>query len=347
MPSYSIPKLRRAAWELEIGLLDHSCIDFDDASVGSIVEKEKASLVESRNDILSSFRKALCLLSSAIFISSVTFTCVYFATYWAKANLALDNSCPVPKWDYPNCGRRFTHEQPDIPSINTPERWLEVRQKYQESVRTSSLSAGWQGLYKTSILEQGGETVQRHNDGFVSPVEFKHSPGKGRGVYASAHISEGQKIWDNRYSGIFDSECAAKVFFSKLTEKEQCSIMFWGYSHNFRGHGFQFTADFDGHAYFNQCSAKDANTVHHYSQELNSTEYGLPHILSLSLPHSISEDTLKRRSAPGSQGLYATRDIMSGEELCFDYNDIHRVALFDYYSQLWAHALDLHQWFEQ
>jgi hypothetical protein len=224
--------------------------------------------------------------------------------------------------------------------MNTPEHWLERRRKYQESVQKSSLSAGWQGLNKTSILGPG---TKQYRDTMMGLCLRSSS----NILLVEDDTKKGQKIWSNRFSGTFDSDCAAKVFLSKLTEEEQCSTMFWGYSHNFRAHGFQFTTDFDGHTYFNECSAKGANTQHHYLHELDKKDYGLPHILSLSLPHSASEDKLKRRNAPGPQGLYATRDILPGEELCFDYHDIHRVAIFDYYGLLWAHALHMHQWFAQ
>ncbi|CAB9516964.1 expressed unknown protein [Seminavis robusta] len=350
LSSPSRPKLRRSVRDImETGI---NIYDDDLDSVCSILDKrEESGFLQERsgsNEILSRCLRVLYLFFSTMFLAGSTIVCVWFLTYWVKASVK-DETCPVQEWPYPDCSRQLTHKQGnEIPPMYTPEHWNEVRRKYHESVPASRSSLGkeWQNLYKMSP-ERDGIVVTEHNNGFVAPVDFKYSPGRGRGVYANAVIKKGQKIWDNRYRGVFDSDCSAKVFLNKLTEEERCNAIFWGYSNNFQGKGFKYMMDLDGHAYFNHCSynEKSRNSEHHYEDELERRDYGLPHFFSFSLLHSTDQATLQRRNTIGSHGLYATRDIPAGEEICFDYHDIHRNVIFDTYSFLFAHALDIHQWF--
>lgn len=255
-----------------------------------------------------------------------------------------DESCPIQQWKFPECSPHLLHQQgSDIPPLKTPEEWRELRRKYYESVQVSTMSSDWESL--TKVRESDNAIVD--NTGFLLPVEFKYSPGKGRGVYATKAITKGQQIWDSRFRGAFDSECATKTYFSKLSEEEQCRALFWGYNNNFYGKGFHYMTDFDGHNYMNHCSSDSSkrNTAHFFEGELTKSFSALPHIFTLGLGNgSLDQTTLAKRSYPGAHGMYAIRDIEEGEELCFDYAEIHVNSYFDYYTKIWTHSLKMADW---
>jgi hypothetical protein len=117
--------------------------------------------------------------------------------------------------------------------------------------------------------------------------------------------------------------------------------MFWGYVNNFYGNGLQYMVDVDGHGYLNSGTEADGdrNVEHHFEGELHETRYGLNRFWG-----RLSPEQHQRRNAPGAYGLYATRDIPAGEELCYDYAEIYMVGVFDYYSLLVAHSLPVWEW---
>lgn len=185
------------------------------------------------------------------------------------------------------------------------------------------------------------------NTGFLLPVEFQYSQGKGRGVYATKRIKEGDQIWDSRFRGVFDNECSAKKYFAQLTNDEQCKALFWGYNNNFYGNGFQFMTALDEYGYFNHCASysSNRNAQHHFEGELKTSHYQLPHLFTFGLGRGlVDKATLHRRSYPGAHGVYATRTIEAGEEICFDYTEIHVMSIFDYYTKVWNKSLNFLQW---
>ena len=116
---------------------------------------------------------------------------------------------------------------------------------------------------------------------------------------------------------------------------------------NFYGNGeIQFMVDFDGHGYLNHASrsSKNWNAEHHFEHEMDVENYGLPHFFSVSLSHDVDEATLSMRNTPGAHGLYASKDIQPGEEICFDYEEVHMDGLFDYYTFVVTQSLPMQYW---
>jgi hypothetical protein len=251
-----------------------------------------------------------------------------------------DESCLVPEWKFPDCSAHILHTT--ISPLVTPQQLLDFRRQYHESgVQESSMTSDWANL--TKIVN--GQVVD--NTGFLLPVQFQYAPGKGRGIYATHSIAKGEQIWDSRFRAVFDTECSTRTFLSKLSEEDQCKIMFWGYSNNFYGNGFQFMVDFDGHGYMNHCDAASParNTAHYFEGELDTPYSTLPHIFAYTWSSgNVDQTTLRKRTYPGAHGMYATRDIEAGEELCFDYSEIHENVHFDYYTKFWTHSLQVIHW---
>ena len=250
----------------------------------------------------------------------ITLATALAGAYWLALHFgyfADDTYCPVQDWHYPWCAEEHL-DQSGLPPANTPEQWFVLRQKYLDSLaedERSSLASKWDELYKR--LEWNGE--HEHNHGFVVPIEIKQSPNRGRGIFTKVPLKKGDKIWDNRYRGVFPSECSAKQFFSKLNNQEACAAMLWGYVNNFYGNGYQYMLDMDPHVYINHAGPNDPdrNTVHYFQDEMDTSDY---RSLSLSLSLSkLEEDVRLSRNVPGAYGLYADRDIEAGDGKCSTY----------------------------
>ena len=275
------------------------------------------------------------LLVSPLFVFAVTWLYYYFL----QPHLA--QPCVVPTFAelQPTCSHLLMHThdtRASLEFLDGPE-WLRLRRIFRGT--GGRLSEGWDDPSAT---------------GWQIPVDFRYSPGQGRGIYtttttAPTVIPRGTKLWDSRYRAVFDNECAAKQYLQALSNRERCDAMFWGYSNNFLGHGMQFMVDLDGHGYLNHCpkGSLERTAEHHFEAELDvdSTQYGLPHWLSFRLPQfTVSSTLLQQRNQPGAHGLYAARDIQPGEQLCFDYGEVHMNAVLDYHNMMFQRALKPHQW---
>ena len=285
------------------------------------------------------------------------------------------DDCPgASEWKYPWCAANLLHGR-ELPPPLTPEQWLILRQKYVDAVggeEQSTLAKGWDQLYKnlpTDITnnyvdDSINPSIQVHNHGFLVHAEIKASPTKGRGIFATKDILKGTKVWDSRYRGVFPDECSARTFFNSLTNQEACDAMFWGYVNNFYGNydhdhahnGIQYMLDLDGHGYLNHGTEADGdrNAIHHFEGEMETDNYALKrHFFTVGSgaggvvgvgSAQLSPQKHKRRNEPGAYGLYASRDIKAGEEICYDYSEIFQVDIFHWYSRVISHSLPIHEW---
>lgn len=275
----------------------------------------------------------------------VIFVGLAIFAYWLSLLLGFYNpdaaTCSVPTFEYPWCEPMLMHAgtlaNEKEPLILTFDEWLDLRQRFQKAVvegghgAFSSLADDWQ---------------EANTVGFVDPrgIEIKNSAGKGRGVFATRTFPKGTKIWDSRYRGVFPNECSAKHFFNTLTDQQKCDAIFWGYINNFYGNGIQYMLDLDGHGYINH--GDDPNAVHQFEGELDTTDYSLSriHFPSLGI-FPLNRDTWKARNRPGAYGLYAKRDIVEGEEILYDYDEIFVYAFFDWFTVYVCRSLPIWEWF--
>lgn len=212
----------------------------------------------------------------------------------------LASQCPIPEWEYPNCRPYIANG--DAKPL-TPQEWYGLREIYEQVVgkNVSSLVPSWKQYDPTHRV-----------DGFRAKVEVRTSPGMGRGVFLMEPVSEGQVIWDNRYTARFPDDCSVRRFFQLVGEKAACDAITWGYVNDFYGPG-QFQVDLDDSAFLNDAKNAEANVVIRFPDELSD-----PKIIDLN--HLAF---LEQRAKPGAFQLFARSNIAAGTELLFEYTDVH------------------------
>ena len=249
-------------------------------------------------------------------------------------------TCPATKFDYAWCENSFLHSR-ELPPPLTGEEWLGFRRLYMQSLSKAGV------MDRSSFAE---DWEQPNSVGFFlsfpDQLEFRHSLEKGRGIFATAPIKAGTKIWDSRYRAVFPNECAARIFFNQLNNAQKCDAMFWGYINDFYGNGMQYMLDMDGHGYINHVPKGGHNVMHHFDGELDKERYIVSYLSWMGhfFRAKLREDKTIARNKPGAYALYATRDIEAGEELLYDYNEIFMLGWWDWYTIFLENSLPVMQW---
>lgn len=67
------------------------------------------------------------------------------------------------------------------------------------------------------------------NTGFQVPYEVRHSPIRGRSIFATNRVKRGKLLWRADYDAAFKSEAALRRFLGMLPWTLQCEILLWAY----------------------------------------------------------------------------------------------------------------------
>jgi hypothetical protein len=314
--------------------------------------KPKPSPVSSLNDglvraldykvKLRSAFNILKLITGSIAVI-VSFPVLAVVAYNASVLFGIYNpapSCPAAKFEYPWCVDSFLHAR-ELPPPLTGEEWVSMRRLYVQALTKAGVLEKNSFAQDWNHPEKVGFTLA-----FPGQLEIRNSLDKGRGIFATAPIKAGTKIWDSSYRGVFPNECTARIFFNQLNNAQKCDAMFWGYINDFYGNGMQYMLDMDGHGYINHVPHPGHNVMHHFDGEFNKVRYM---VSSLSWTGSLFRATLPdaarvARNKPGAYGLYATRDIEPGEEILYDYNEIYMLGWWDWYTIFVESSLPVFQW---
>ena len=206
-----------------------------------------------------------------------------------RDNLQDLQTCPIKEWSYPTCGPTI------VQSIPTSEDWAEMRNAYHRAVFHDEEDFS---LLESSTWTNGSAT------GFGDiPVEVRYRPEMGRGLYATAFIPQGTKLWDNRYTAKIRSECEGRRFVAELTNDQACNIILWGYVTDHGSGKLEWGIDLDPASFINKAD----------SLELVNTEDRI-------------EDA-SRATQPGGHSTWSTRDIQAGEEILSSYAGLRGFGL--------------------
>lgn len=169
-------------------------------------------------------------------------------------------------------------------SLLRMEDWQILRDKYKEQVDENA-------KFDDPVLPMDGYTLHIGNK--IGPVPYyaKHSPGKGRGVFASRDIKEGELTQDGAQSDVlFPDGMSWRRYAFSLPRERACDLIDWSWTQQLEEGG----------------------------------KYRLLSAINISIFHNgdSKKANIKPRS-PSSQQFYATRDIKEGEELLYDYHIYH------------------------
>lgn len=199
-------------------------------------------------------------------------------------------------------------------------------------------------LMRASYVNALGQkaTIQAtHGSGFRRPYRVAHSPGRGRGVFATEDIPKGALLWTTEYTAWFEEGDQFRRFLAPLSDDVVCDLMLWCYTCAFPNNDSS-TDGLDGGDADEKPTGKDmigcdldageSHKLHclatvHYSISLSVVKIFL-HILG-SLMNSydnIAEynaGTIDVRGMDSelTSSIYATRDIAAGEELVTAYDE--------------------------
>lgn len=132
-----------------------------------------------------------------------------------------------------------------------------------------------------------------YESGMKVPFKVDHSPGRGRGLFATEEVAEGTVIWESRNTALFYKEEQFVKFAACLPDALVCDLLQWCYTSFYKpaavpesvGHGPWLSCDLDEGALLNTADTEDEKNVY-----FDMTETG---------------ELLK---------LYALRRITTGEE---------------------------------
>mmetsp|Transcript_21968 Transcript_21968/g.46355 ORF Transcript_21968/g.46355 Transcript_21968/m.46355 type:complete len:277 (+) Transcript_21968:214-1044(+) len=164
--------------------------------------------------------------------------------------------------------------------LHSLEEWQFMRRKYNEVVDASV-------KFDDAIPPTLGYTL---SGGSPPPFYAKLSPGKGRGLFASREINEGELIHIGGKSAVtFPNGMSWRMFVFSLPRDLACDIAMWSWTQSLSMEGeYQILVDLNIAAFFN-----DGGDDHSNIKPQNST----------------------------SLNFYAIRDIKKDTELMYDYHE--------------------------
>lgn len=175
-----------------------------------------------------------------------------------------------------NC-QEYAHDQ--TKRLPTPEDWKVFQTAYINTVDSKA-------TFNDPVPPGMGYTLI---DQSPPPYYAKHSPGKGRGIFASRNIHKGELVHDGDKSDVmFPTGLSWKRFIFSLPRDRACDQIIWSWTQEREDGSFRIYSAINISILFNSGGDEEGNNI--------SPESSV------------------------SSKFYATRDIKEGEELLYDYN---------------------------
>lgn len=109
-------------------------------------------------------------------------------------------------------------ERDDFP-IHSPRVWEQLRLIYHEVV-----------MGDRAASSRGSTPSDGTTSGFVRNITIKHSPGRGRGVFATERISAGSRVWQARETTVrFYSGDDYRRFLAAVPDEYVCDVAQFSY----------------------------------------------------------------------------------------------------------------------
>lgn len=170
----------------------------------------------------------------------------------------------------------------------------------------------WALMRSTSMAIVGPEASSielEYGSGIEVPFKVAHSPGRGRGVFATSEIPKGTLVWTSKFTATFTSGVQFRKFLSILPDDMVCDLIIWCYA----SEGANDTEDIQSEAEGNtsgqdffECDLDEASLFNSYDRR---SEYNL----------GSQKGTVA--ASPDDDKAYAIRDFRAGEELVTAYEE--------------------------
>ncbi|CAJ1945168.1 unnamed protein product [Cylindrotheca closterium] len=142
-----------------------------------------------------------------------------------------------------------------------------------------------------------------YGSGFRIPIKIAHSPGRGRGVFATTDIPKGTLVWTSDFTATFEEGFQFRKFLSVLPDDMVCDLLFWCYTMKDEGEHV-IACDLDESSLFNHAD-------HRF-------EYNIGEI-----PVTNEGREEQKRKTRDIDSAFSLRDIDAGEELITSYDEFH------------------------
>lgn len=195
-------------------------------------------------------------------------------------------------WEHYGCTDVFSEERP----IHSEAVWKNLRELASKYSKRD-----------TSTLPDS------EKKGFSVSIEAKQSPGKGRGIFAAQDIKEGDQIWTNTHSAVFDMNGVGyKQLLLSLEPDFVCEALQCSYPAEHPASTIDETYDDENMVIWNIVLDLDEGCFCNDENWSSNDE---------AANHGYDEELEAEKELPGGYNshYFAWRDIKAGEELVCSY----------------------------
>ncbi|KAL3939559.1 MAG: hypothetical protein SGBAC_005746 [Bacillariaceae sp.] len=170
------------------------------------------------------------------------------------------------------------------------------------ALRNETEWATMRSAYIATVGPRKASIQLSYGSGFRVPIKVGHSPGRGRGVFATTDIPKGTLVWASVFTATFEEGYQFRMFLSVLPDDMVCDLLFWCYTFK------------DGRDHVIACDLDESSLFNHAD---HGFEYNVGEI---KVAEAQGE---QKRKAGDVDSAFALRDIELGEELVTAYDEFH------------------------
>jgi hypothetical protein len=196
------------------------------------------------------------------------------------------NGCDSTHCDIPDIGISRNCKNHSYTTIHNQTAWVHMRAAYVAIVGPNDASFNL-----------------TYGSGMKVPFKIGHSPGRGRGVFATEDIRKGTLVWHGISTAAFTSGVQFRKFLASLPDVFACDLMIWCY-----------TSHDEKNVPFIECDLDEASL---FNSNDNGAEYTIGCFQSM----------VENYPRDCFDVAYALRDITAGEEFVTSYDDLSAICL--------------------
>ena len=192
----------------------------------------------------------MVLWSRVLVVFLLLQTTAWCPGYGSRAVMAIDTAAATETHSQSKVqikritGCETLHTQRQQRTPPAPEYWNRLRDAYVDVMGPERSTIAW------PLPPEEEDAINTQTDlgtGVLVPIAIRTSITKGRGVYATQFIKQGDVVWQGRYHAEFrhDEEHKFQEFLSKVTWEQACDLLQWCYGHDYDDEDDNADADED------------------------------------------------------------------------------------------------------